>query len=74
VTAVQAAAGAAPGAPAAHEAVPVGGSWYEEQTLQVANLRAFAAYPVIAVCKGCHGRIRCGEPGLGWEHVPDGGS
>jgi len=69
VTAVQTAPGANPGVPGAHNAVPVDDSWYEEQTLQVANLRAFGAYPVIAVCKDCHGRIRRIGTRAPWAHV-----
>ena len=60
VTAVQAAPGAIPGAPGAHQAVPVEDSWYEERSTWPANLNSEAegAWPVIAVCTGCHGRIR----------------
>jgi hypothetical protein len=58
VTVVQAASGAIAEAPDAHQAFPIEDSWYEEASQHPANLRAFGAYPVIAVCKGCHGRIR----------------
>jgi hypothetical protein len=69
MTAVQAAPGATPGAPGAHEAVPVDDSWYEERSTWPANLKAFGSYPVTAVCKDCHERIRCGALGQGWAHV-----
>lgn len=56
-----------------HEAVPVKDSWYEEQSLHPANLRAVASYPVIAVCKTCHGRIRLADKRqMEWVHVPGG--
>jgi hypothetical protein len=67
VTAVQDAP-AVPVAHGAHKAVPVEDSWYEERSTWPANLKAFAAYPVIAVCKDCHRRIRCAGLGRKWEH------
>lgn len=62
-----------PHVPGSHQAIPVEDSWYEERTLQVANLKAEASYPVIAVCKRCHGRIRLSElRQMEWAHVPGG--
>jgi len=56
-----------------HQATPIEGSWYEEQSTWPANLRAMASYPVIAVCQRCHGRIRRAEIGEAeWAHVPGG--
>lgn len=56
-----------------HRAVPVEDSWYCERSTWPANLKAVASYPVIAVCEGCHGRIRRAEPGQAdWSHVPAG--
>jgi hypothetical protein len=53
-----------------HQAAPVEGSWYCERTTWPANLRAWSAYPVIAVCRRCHGRIRMAERGQPeWAHV-----
>ena len=69
MTVVQAASGAIAEAPDAHQAFPIEDSWYEEASQHPANLRAFGAYPVIAVCKGCHGRIRRAGLGREWEHV-----
>jgi hypothetical protein len=70
VTAVQAAPGAIPGAPGAHQPEPIEDSWYEERSTWPANLKAFGSYPVTAVCRACDGRIRCEAPGREWEHVP----
>lgn len=71
MTAVQAAPGTVPGVPGAHKAVPVEGSCYQERSTWPANLKAFASYPVVAVCSTCHGRIRCAELGAEMVHVPD---
>jgi hypothetical protein len=55
-----------------HQALPVKDSWYEERSQHPANLKAPASYPVIAVCKRCHGRIRLSGPlQMEWTHVPD---
>lgn len=54
-----------------HQAVPVKDSWYSERTQHPANLLAEFAYPVIAVCQVCHGRIRLAERAqMEWAHVP----
>jgi hypothetical protein len=54
-----------------HQADPVKDSWYEEESQHPANLLAVASYPVIAVCKRCHGRIRLDEKvQMEWVHVP----
>jgi hypothetical protein len=54
-----------------HQATPVKDSWYSEKTLQVANLKAEGAYPVIAVCQRCSGRIRLAHyRQMEWRHVP----
>ncbi|HET6187115.1 MAG TPA: hypothetical protein VFE59_08945 [Trebonia sp.] len=71
MTAVQAVPGTVPGVPGAHEAVPVEGSCYEKRSTWPANLKAFASYPVTAVCSTCHGRIRCAVMGGEWVHVQD---
>lgn len=74
MTAVQAQPATKPGVPGAHQAVPVEDSWYEERSQHPANLKAPASYPVIAVCHGCHGRIRRAGPGREWAHVAAAGS
>jgi hypothetical protein len=75
VTAVQTAPGAIPGAPGACQAEPVKDSWYEERSQHPANLNsdAVGAWPVIAVCAGCHGRIRRTGKRQPWRHVPQTG-
>jgi hypothetical protein len=69
VTAVDAVSATVSGVPGAHEAVPVEGSCYVERSTWPANLKAFASYPAVAVCEGCHGRIRCAVMGGEWGHV-----
>jgi hypothetical protein len=59
-----------PKIPGDHQALPVADSWYEEGTLHPANLKAVASYPVIAVCKKCHERIRLAvKTQMEWVHV-----
>lgn len=62
-----------PGAAGECQPVPVRDSWYCERSTWPANLGAVASYPVIAVCRGCHGRIRRADIGQAdWAHVPAG--
>ena len=74
MTAVQAAPGAIPGAPGAHDPVPIEDSWYEERSQHPANLAADFGWPVIAVCAGCHGRIRRTGKRQPWEHAAGDGA
>jgi hypothetical protein len=54
-----------------HMATPVQDSCYSERTSLRANLRSEACYPIIAVCKTCHGRIRLAFlQQMEWAHVP----
>lgn len=56
-----------------HQAMPVRDSWYEERTQHPANMKATASYPVVAVCRRCHGRIRLAAPAQAeWSHVTAG--
>lgn len=75
MTAVKDAPGAIPGAPGAHQPEPIEDSWYEERSTHPANLNseAEAAWPVIAVCTGCHSRIRRTGKRQPWVHVPQAG-
>jgi hypothetical protein len=64
-----------PKVPGGHQALPVPGSCYEEGTSLPANLRAEGSYPVIAVCKRCHERIRLDDKRqMEWAHVPAAGA
>jgi hypothetical protein len=63
--------GTIPRLPGAHQALPIEDSWYEERTQHPANLKAVASYPVTAVCKVCHRRIKLAEiRQMDWAHVP----
>jgi hypothetical protein len=54
-----------------HQGDPVKDSWYEEGSQHPANLLAVASYPVIAVCRRCHKRIRLAQKTqMEWVHVP----
>lgn len=54
-----------------HRAVPVDGSWYSEDPVRRANLNHDRAYPVLAACQGCRGRIRLASRDQEeWAHVP----
>lgn len=60
-----------PKATGGHTATPIHDSWYNEKTQHPANLRNDFDYPVIAVCKTCHGRIRLAVlQQMEWVHVP----
>jgi hypothetical protein len=55
-----------------HDASPVKGSVYSEQTQHVADPPDRAVYhPVIAVCEICYVRIRRTTAEKPWEHAPE---
>lgn len=54
-----------------HTAIPVDGSYAREADGKPASLVNGADYPVVAVCKICHGRIRLGHLMMWeWRHAP----
>jgi hypothetical protein len=54
-----------------HQALPVKDSWYEERSQHPANLLSDMAYPIIAVCQRCFGRIRLATKNqMEWVHLP----
>lgn len=60
-----------PDADGVHWAKPVQGSYRCERTGESAKLTDAGAYPVVAECKTCHGRIRLKWlVQMEWEHVP----
>lgn len=54
----------------AHHGVPIEDSRYSERTQHPAILVQEACHPVIALCGGCHARIRRVKPWQPWEHEP----
>ena len=54
----------------AHHGVPIEDSRYRERTQHPAILVQEACHPVIALCGGCHARIRRVKPWQPWEHEP----
>jgi hypothetical protein len=56
----------------AHQVVPVEDSWYSERTQHPAILVQESCHPVMALCQGCHLRVRREKPWLAWEHDPAG--
>lgn len=54
----------------ARHGVPIEDSRYRERTQHPAILVQEACHPVIALCGGCHARIRRVKPWQLWEHEP----